>query len=82
MLNMIKKSGSDQNILLTPEEIRRNSALSLHINQLMDIEAISSYGLWKDWGKLGPQGVKLLSRSSPGCWQKSPTPMQVKLSKI
>lgn len=54
-IKMIKKADPDQNILLTPEEIKRNSELSHHVNQMMDIEAISAYALWKVWETQGPQ---------------------------
>ncbi len=57
-VKMIKKSDPDQNILLTSEEIRRNSELSHHVNQMMDIEAISADALWKEWGKQGHQARK------------------------
>lgn len=51
----IKKSEPDEHILLTPEDERRNGELSRQINQMLDIEGISAYALWREWEKRSAQ---------------------------
>jgi phospholipid transport system substrate-binding protein len=45
----IKKAEPDKNILLSPEEEKRNAELSQKANRILDVQAISAYALWEHW---------------------------------
>jgi len=55
----VKKSDPDKQVLLTPEEVRRNADLTGRINRMLDIPFISEYALLDRWNALDPKGRAL-----------------------
>ena len=48
----MKKADPEDGIFLTPDDLRRNSALAEEINRMLDIEQISAYALFHFWEKM------------------------------
>ena len=58
-VKQMKKADPDENILLSPEDVKRNKKLAAEVNRLLDIHYISKYALMKHWNNITDQNQRL-----------------------
>ena len=58
-VKQVKKADPDKNILLSPEEDKKNRELAVALNRMLDIRYISSYALMKHWDNMADQDRQL-----------------------
>ena len=55
----MKKADPDENILLSPEDVKKNKALAADLNRLLHVRYISKYALMKHWNTITDQHREL-----------------------